>query len=322
MEWSRIEPEEGKFNQEAIEHYRQVILALKKRELEPFVTIWHWTLPCWLAEKGGIASLDFPQYFAKFTQKIATEFSGEVKFWITLNEPTVVVGNAYLKGIWPPQKKCPRLAFRAYKNLLASHNLAYDILKKVNPESQIGFANNLNFMEPYYRYCPADNFSVWLYYRLAERMAYKRTAGKNDFLALQYYFHDRIRFPFFRRHENKKVSDLGWEIYPRGLYELLKRLRKYNLPIYITENGLADQDDSQRKEFIQKHIFWMQKAIQKGVDVRGYFYWSLLDNFEWDKGFWPRFGLIGIDYRTQKRTIRKSAVEYRNLFLYGELEIL
>ena len=100
---------------------------------------------------------------------------------------------------------------------------------------------------------------------------------------------------------------MGWEIYPEGIYHLLKRLGKLKKPIYVTENGVADAKDIHRERFIKEHLEWVSKAIDEGVDVRGYFYWSLLDNFEWDKGFWPRFGLVEIDYKTMERKIRKSA---------------
>ena len=106
---------------------------------------------------------------------------------------------------------------------------------------------------------------------------------------------------------------MGWEIYPEGIYHVLKDLKKYRKPIYITENGIADARDEKRAEFIKDHLKWVHKAIEESVDVRGYFYWSLLDNFEWDKGFWPRFGLVEIDYETLERKIRSSAWEYKKI---------
>ncbi|MFC1700992.1 family 1 glycosylhydrolase [Patescibacteria group bacterium] len=123
-----------------------------------------------------------------------------------------------------------------------------------------------------------------------------------DFIGLNYYFHSRKK--------NKEVSDMGWEIYPKGIYHVLKDLKKYNKPIYITENGLADSKDEKREKYIKSHLKWIYRAIKEDVDVQGYFYWSLLDNFEWDKGFWPRFGLVEIDYKTLERRIRSSAYKY------------
>jgi len=118
---------------------------------------------------------------------------------------------------------------------------------------------------------------------------------------------------YIGQDENKKVSDMGWELYPEGIYYLLKDLKRYNKPIYITENGLADAQDKHRQWFIKESLNSAHKAIQEGVDVRGYFYWSLLDNFEWDKGFWPRFGLVEVDYKTIERKIRQSTLEYAEI---------
>jgi len=321
IEWSLIEQNEGEFNEKEINHYQQMFLALKERGIEPFVTLWHWTIPVWLAEKGGITCPEFPQYFQNFARKMAEEFSTDVTYWITLNEPALLVSNAYLRGVWPPQKKNVFLAYKGYKNLLMSHNLSYKTIKEINPGAQVGFSNNLSFLEPYYKLCPFDNISVWLYYQFVEKRAYIFTDGHNDFLGLNYYFHNRIRFPFRIRNENKEISDLGWEIFPRGIYEVLKRLKKYNLPIFVTENGLADREDKKRSKFIKEHLLWIHKAILEGINVRGYFYWSLLDNFEWDKGFWPRFGLLEVDFSSGERKIRKSALEYEKICREKEMEI-
>jgi len=146
------------------------------------------------------------------------------------------------------------------------------------------------------------------------------THGRHDFFAAQYYFHNRIKFPAIIKNENKDITDLGWEIYPEGIYHILKDLKKYNLPIYITENGLADAKDEKRKKFIKDHLFWMNKAIKDGINVRGYFYWSLLDNFEWDKGFWPRFGLVEIDYKNLERKPRKSFYVYKKIIENNGIE--
>ena len=133
------------------------------------------------------------------------------------------------------------------------------------------------------------------------------------FLAVQYYFHNRFKFPKKVHLGDKPVSDLNWEIFPEGIYHVLNWLKKHNAPIYITENGLADADDSRRSQFIKDHLFWIQKAISEGADVRGYFHWSLMDNFEWDKGYWPRFGLVEVDHKTLERKPRSSAYEYKKI---------
>jgi len=320
IEWSRIEPKEGEFDKKEIEHCRKVIKALRKRGLEPFVTLWHWTMPVWLAEQGGTGSAEFPAYFSRYAERIAKELKDEVKFWITINESTLVNFNAYVAGIWPPQKKCPRLFLKAEKNLSVAHKNAFNIIHKINPGSFVGFAHNIKFIEPKYRFCIFDRLAVLIYKYFSNDRIFKQIEGKYDFIGLNYYFHDKIRFYSGRvPPDNKNKSDMGWEICPEGIYRVLKDVKKYGKPIYITENGLADKQDKNRKKFIEDHLYWIHKAIVEGIDVRGYFYWSLLDNFEWDKGFWPRFGLVGTDYKTMERTVRKSALEYAKICKNNEL---
>ena len=131
-----------------------------------------------------------------------------------------------------------------------------------------------------------------------------------DFIGLDYYLHKKIKFPLVEKTEKGITSDMGWEIFPKGIYYILKELQKYKKPVYITENGLADAQDKLRAKFIIAHLRWIHKAIQEGVDIRGYFHWSLLDNFEWADGFLPKFGLFEVDYKTLERIPRKSAEIY------------
>lgn len=321
IEWSRVEPSEGKFDEKEIEHYRAVIKALKKRGLEPFVTLWHWTNPLWLEERGGCESKEFPFCFSRYAGKMAEYFKDEIKFWITVNEPTSVIANAYLRGHWPPQKKSFWLAWKMFGVFAQSHIAAYEKIHRISPEAQVGFANILHSFEPYRKKNFLDKLGVAVAKYLTNRKMLKLTRGFNDFLAVQYYFHNRFKFPSKNYLRSEDVSDLNWEIYPHGIYRILRKLKEYKLPIYVTENGLADAADSRRAQFIKDHLFWMHKAISEGADVRGYFYWSLLDNFEWDKGFWPRFGLVEIDYKTLERKVRPSAREYAKICKNNELEV-
>lgn len=311
IEWSRIEPEEGKFNEKEIAHYREVIKALRDRGLEPFVTLWHWTIPLWMRDKGGVESREFPEYFARFSEKMAGNFP-EVKFWMTLNEPTSVIFNSYLRGVWPPQKKSISASLRVYKILAKAHRETYHAIHTVKSDAQVGFGNIMIYLEPYSRN-PLDILAAKFRNYWSNEYFLKLTGDTHDFYALQYYFHFKMAFFQKIKNQNKWMSDMGWEIYPKGIYHLLKRLGKYKKPIYISENGVADAKDIHREKFIKEHLEWVSKAMQEGVDVRGYLYWSLLDNFEWDKGFWPRFGLVEIDYKTLERKIRPSAWKYKEI---------
>lgn len=311
IEWSRIQPLEGVWVQKEIEHYREVIKSLRERGMEPFVTLWHWTIPVWLRDKGGVASDKFPEYFHIFAARMAHEFP-DVKFWMTLNEPRSVIVNSYIRGIWPPQKKSIFSAWRVYKILAQAHREAYHAIHVVNPDAQVGFGNIMGFNEPFSR-SPLDRIVTKIYNYFSNEYFLKLTGGANDYYALQYYFHVKIAFPGKNKNENKWTSDMGWEIYPEGIFHLLERLAKFKKPIYITESGIADAKDIHRERFLKETLEWVAKAMHVGADVRGYFYWSLLDNFEWDKGFWPRFGLVEMDYKTMERKIRTSALKYKDI---------
>ena len=315
LEWSRLEPEEGQFNQEALRHYQKMIDALSEKGIEPFITLWHWTLPVWLEEKDGLLAKDFEKYFEKFTEFVCSNLKG-VKFWLTLNEPTVFILNSYLKGIWPPQKKSLWQAKKAYTHLVAAHKNSYQKIHQLLPGTRVSLSHNISDYEPVGF---LDKITCFLLNKVSNEKILNDIRGCCDFLAVQYYFHNRLKF-FKIKNENEKISDLGWEVYPKGLFHILKKLKKYNLPVYITENGLADLNDKFRADFISDHLFWVAQAMKEGVDVKGYFYWSLLDNFEWDKGFWPRFGLVEINYQTYQRKIRPSAFRYKKICQNNQLK--
>ncbi|MCF7835555.1 MAG: glycoside hydrolase family 1 protein [Candidatus Marinimicrobia bacterium] len=303
IEWSRVEPREGEFDEVEIEHYKKVVNALRERGVEPFVTLYHWTLPTWLSKKGGWLHKDTPKYFERYVRKIITS-CGDVKFWVTINEPNIYTSNSFLKGVWPPQKKSIFKYFKVLKQLTKAHKNSYKAIKKTNPEAWVGISKNNIYFE---KILFANYF--W------NKRFLNKIKKQQDFIGLNYYFHYKLS-----GNDNKQVSDMGWEIYPEGIYHVLKGLKKYNKPIYITENGLADSKDEKREKFIKSHLRYVHKAISDGVDVRGYMHWSLLDNFEWDKGFWPRFGLVEIDYKTMERKIRKSALEYAKICKSNFLE--
>ena len=314
IEWSRIEPDPGRWNEDAVDHYLRMIKALRGRGIEPFVTIWHWTLPLWLSRDGGIMHSDFPQLFARYSEKLSERFAGEVRFFITINEPEIYSLNSYMLGKWPPQKKGVISYIRAMRSLVISHRRACEAIKRKIPEAQTGPACNMTYFESGGGLNP-----VFTYFadRLWDRWFINRTLKSNDFIGINYYFHNRIKYGL-NRNANEKVSDMGWELYPQGIENVVVNAARYGLPVYVTESGLADAEDKYRPWYIEETLRALYKAIEKGADVRGYFHWSLLDNFEWDKGFWPRFGLISVDRKDMSRKIRhKSADMYRQIIKKG-----
>ncbi|MCD6429466.1 glycoside hydrolase family 1 protein [bacterium] len=321
IEWARIEKKEGKFDQKEIEHYRKVLLALKERNIKTMVTLFHFTLPKWFAKKGAFTKKKNIYYFQRFANKVFDEYKDLVDFWITENEPQVYLGQGYLAKVWPPKKRNPMLYLKVLKNLISAHKLIYKDFHRKDSQVLVGIAKNNQFFEPYNKKSIFDKVVVKIADWWQNQYFLKKIRNHLDFIGLNYYFHYRIKFPFIFKNEDKIVSDVGWEIYPEGIYHLLKDLKKYHLPIYITENGLADENDHLRKDFIRDHLYWIWKAIQDGVDVKGYFHWSLIDNFEWEKKFEPRFGLIEINYQTLERKPRNSAFYYAEICKNNQLEL-
>lgn len=310
IEWSRVEPEEGKWDEKEIEHYRNVVRTLCTRGMEPFVTLWHWPLPLWLSAKGGWESKAIVGHFERYAKKMAEEIP-EVKFWITLNEPEVYASHSYLKGSWTPQKRNYFAYRKVIRNLVRGHKKAYTGIKSIRPDSKIGIAKHNIYFEAY-----RDRLVNKLLKKIADMWwndwFLKKIKGHQDVIGVNNYHHNRINYGFYK-NENEKMSDMAWKLYPKSLAFVVRELAKYKLPIYVAEHGLADADDSRREWFLTESLKHLQGAILDGVPVKGYTHWSLLDNFEWDKGFWPRFGLVEVDYKTMERRIRGSAIVYARI---------
>ncbi len=311
IEWSRLEPEQGQWDTAAIDHYKQYISGLKKRGIEPFLNIWHWTVPVWFEEKGGFTKRSNLKYFYKFVTKIAEEYGQEIKYILTLNEPNVYTSFSFITGEWPPEQKSPFQAAIVYVNLVKAHKKAYKILKKQNPHLQIGMAAQLANIQAKRPHNFIDQVVtkvmryVWNWWFL------RRVRNQQDFIGFNYYFTDYYKN--FKR-ENPKVpqNDMGWYMEPEGLYPLLMRTwAHHKKPIFVTENGVADEQDQYRQWWLEETTIAMERAISEGVDIAGYFHWSLLDNFEWKYGWWPKFGLVSVDRKVgMKRQVRPSAHRY------------
>lgn len=314
IEWSRINPEEGVWDKAAIAHYHAYIDALRDRGIEPVMNLWHWTMPTWFTDKGGFEKKANVADFDRYVRKVAEEYGDKVKYVITLNEPNVYALFSYGTGEWPPQIKARgknRWTFiRVYLNLVQAHRRAYDILKARNSTLQIGIAAQLANAQPKRPHNIIDGTVTKLIRYVWNWWFINRIRKHQDFIGVNYYFTDYYQGLGKRRNPTVPTSDLGWYMEPEGLYLLLLRVwAHYRKPIIITENGLADRNDAYRQWWIEQSIIAMQRAMSEGVDVRGYMHWSLLDNFEWKYGWWPKFGLIAVDREDgMKRTVRPSAI--------------
>jgi len=328
LEWSRIEPKEGEFDEDAIQHYKDVIQALRARGMEPFVTLWHWTNPVWLDVYGGWEKKEVAEKFLRYAERIVNELTPEVTFWMIFNEPNVFVGRGYIQCDRPPMKKSYMRAFSASRNLFSAHKKTYDIIHRRNPKAEVVLSHFAVYMEPY-----KNKFRNKLVIPLLDYIRnwrfFEKLNGYFDRIGIQYYRIEHINVcgwggmwgPVERLNIGQRHSDMGWIVEPKGIENVLKRAYKYKKPIFITENGIADASDALRTSFIKEHIAYIHKAIEGGIDIRGYLHWSFLDNFEWEQGFWPRFGLVEVDYKTQKRTIRPSAYEYAKICRSNILEV-
>ncbi len=338
IEWSRIEPEPSVFNQEALDRYREILLAMHERGMEPMVTLHHFTNPMWLVEKGDFGSDIVVDYFQRYTAKVVTELGDLVPKWVTLNEPMVYFFSRYLADEYPePAQRGFFAGFAAVRHMLHCHAQAYHTIKGICPEALVGIAKNM----PVFQAAPGSSaISKWW----AKRIDYlfndswlesmetgqvkrpfgngiiKNLAGSYDFIGINYYTRFYVKFPpgkeFVSREWGKDavVSDGDYgEVYPAGLYQMIKRVKKYNKPIYITENGLPDKADAMRPGFLLTHLREIWRAVNFCFPVMGYYHWSLVDNFEWTEGWKQRFGLIEMNPETQERTLRDSGRLYQEI---------
>ncbi len=331
IEWSRIEPREGYFDEVEIEHYRKVIKSLRKRKLEPFVTLWHFTLPLWFSESGGFERKDSPEIFARYCAVVAKALQTEVHYFSTINEPNVYGSNGWLRGSWPPFKRFAVtdlvsitnsgrtfesrakkgikpffLYLRVMKNLAKAHNAAYDSIKAVAPSVEVGVVKHVIYFHANWN--PLNKLKAAIANYTWTSIFMNRIRKKSDYIGMNYYFHKK-----FGDTATYPKTDMDWDIYPEGIYGSLRLLWKYKKPLYVTEAGTADRADAHRADYIERQIKAVEQAIKDGMDVRSHLYWSLIDNYEWALGTEKCFGLVEVNYQTLERTIRPSAWHYKKL---------
>lgn len=306
IEWSRLEPEEGKWDEKEIEYYRGYFAYLKQLDITPIVTLFHFTIPEWFADKGGFAKRRNLVLFERFACKVLDEYGPYMKWIITINEPTVYVTEGYLNGNWPPGVSSKWQAWRVLENLLQTHRHIAKLVHTKSRRLKVSIAHSISYVYP------GDDAwltrtSSGLINQFSNHYALTKTIRSSDFIGVNYYGSRRV-YGYRVHNPNQRLSDMGWDMQPSDLRFVLDELwDRYKKPIMITENGLADATDEHRGWWLTQSIGALHEAINDGVEVLGYVHWSLLDNFEWSHGRWPRFGLIGIDYKTLERMIRPSA---------------
>jgi beta-glucosidase len=346
IEWSRVEPREGVFDPDGLQHYDDVLDECARLGLEPLPTLLHFSLPRWLAARGGVCATDAPARFARFAALCATRYGDRVRRWCTVNEPMVQATLGYLHGEWPPGARSLPGAFAAVRGLLRMHGAAATAVREASAragrQASIGVAHHWRGMRPARPWSLADTtagalpdfvFNRWWLQACAD--GYMRppigsaasrvpgVAGSLDWVGLNYYCDELVRFDwghprelFGRRYADPTLprSTFGWAIDPDGLRRALHAVATLTrLPVVVTENGVADVDDELRPRFLVEHLAAVHRAIAEGVDVLGYMHWTSMDNFEWAEGYSQRFGLIAVDRETLERTPKPSAAVYQRI---------
>ncbi len=348
LEWSRLEPEPGRWDDTAFARYARLLDQMRRLGVRAMVTLQHVTLPRWLARRGSWTSWDAVDLFARYAGECARRLGDRVPLWVTVNEPAAVAGAGYALTYWPPGLGSSGMARRALAVMLEAHAAAYRTLKRVAPGAQVGIALSAPRLEPARPSLP-DRAVAWAqdWAFLGASIRSLRTGilplplagrrrrvpglrGSMDFLGVNYYGRYAVRFDvrsplrLFGKHVQEPTIRTGqcdWgEISPAGLTRQLVRFSRLGVPLYVTENGIRDAEDALRASFLLDHVAAVHEAVQLGADVRGYFHWSLVDNFEWAEGWSPRFGLHALDRETQKRSARPSAELYAGICRANSLQ--
>jgi beta-glucosidase len=337
IEWSRVEPEPGTFDDAALERYREMLKGLRDRDIEPMVTLHHFSNPLWLERQGAWENEGTIAYFTRYVERVVRTLGEETTLWCTINEPNVYAIMSYLIGLFPPGQQDLKATRMVLRNLLKAHGAAYRAIHRIQSAAKVGLAHNLRIFDPANPRSPLDRLvariqdigynrstlsAVWkgwwaLPIGFGPAFNLRRTL---DWIGLNYYTRDLVAFDSGARDmlfgrathaDDAEMLDGGYgELYPEGMARALKRLGNMDIPIYITENGIPDSDDDQRPRALLLHLYQMWLAMQGNLPIEGYYHWTLVDNFEWAEGWTLRFGLIELDPETQARTRRPSADLY------------
>lgn len=315
IEWSRIEPQMGEFDHDEIEHYREVLNTLEKYDIKPMVTLWHHSLPAWFEDAGGWEKEENIEYYLEYVSFVAGELGEEVELWLTMNEPMAYIATGYISAKWPPKEKSYEKVPILFKNITTAHEKAYDLIHKLDCEAQVGLTEHASYVVPADGWNPIESTAamgidyIWTHHLL------KKVQSSLDYIGVHYYYKQTIRLSLAYEVLTKDPQDfenqsLDRAYYPQGLYETLVKFKQYKIPIYITEIGVPDYHHIDRDQFIREHAREVYYAIRDGVDVRGFYYWTLLDCFEWTEGYAAEFGLIEVNMDTLERSIKDESWEY------------
>jgi beta-glucosidase len=303
VEWSRIEPEDGEFSEAALQHYGRMVAACREAGLEPVVTLHHFTTPRWVAGRGGWASPSTAELFARYVVRVMDSFGDELDLVCTINEPNVVATMGYLTGVFPPGEHDTDLRDRANRVFVDAHRRASEIVRSGGARAGLTLA-----MREWVILEGGEEYAHAL--RAPYEDCYLEAARDDDFIGVQTYTRRRIG-PAGELGPAPGVDTtlMGYEFWPEALEATIRRAwsETRHTPVIVTENGVATADDHRRVEYVRRALHGVQRTLQDGITVGGYFYWSALDNFEWAFGYEPTFGLVAVDRLTLQRRAKPSA---------------
>jgi beta-glucosidase len=332
IEWSRVEPEPSVFDEEALVRYREIIQAMLRLGIEPMVCLHHFSNPLWLVEKGDFDSELVVDYFERYVTKVVKALGDLVPKWLTFNEPMVYFLYRYVQGLFPAPKQAGwRAGLRAVGNMLRCHGAAYRAIKAIEASAEVGVAKHYRVIEAWPGSSSLNSWwarrvsyffnDLWMECLASGRLHWplgrghvKGLAGSFDFTAINYYSRSLVRFPPRpgRLYESEAppgavmADEEFCELYPQGLFKAIKANLRFGKPIYVAENGIPDADDRLRPTYILTHLREVWRAISFNFPVMGYYHWTLVDNFEWERGWRQKFGLIALDPGSQTRSWRSS----------------
>jgi beta-glucosidase len=305
LEWSRIEPAEGEWSKAALDHYRRICAGCHERGLVPVVTFHHFTSPTWLTDRGGWEAPDAPDLFARFCGRAVSHLGDLIGWGCTLNEPNVVGLMGYLMGFFPPAVSDDKRRRAVNDAMCRAHRLAVDALRSGPGDFPVGVTLSMADWQA----LPGGESARDEGRREMEDIFLQVTEG-DDFVGVQTY--TRLRFGpkgMVGPEKGLPVTQMGYEFYPAALEATIRRAWEMTggIPVVVTENGIGTDDDEQRIAYVREALGGVKNCLDDGIDVRGYFYWSLLDNFEWTLGYRPTFGLVAVDRETFVRTPKTSS---------------
>ncbi len=311
LEWSRIEPAEGEFSRAALDHYRRMCAACHERGVSPVVSFHHFTTPRWLTDRGGWEAADAPERFARYVERVTAHFGDLIGWACTFNEPNVVAVLGYTVGLYPPGMKDEYARhFAVNEALVRAHRLAVDALRSGPGTFPVGITLSMEELVA----GEGGEQTRDAAEQILENTFLDATGG-DDFIGVQCY-ERTVLGPTgpIAPAPGTRLTQMGYEFWPQVVEYTVRRAAAYTgIPVLVTENGLATEDDRERIEFITTALTGLHRCISDGIDVRGYFVWSLLDNFEWHLGFGPKLGICGVDRVTFERHPKPSAYWFGNV---------